>query len=358
MPALGLENLLPYLAQQQQQNVAEQRRQERESRIVSDYLTVFQDGSREEKIAAAGRLGASGVGVPSSVFQDPANAEALLDLVKAPEEVKQAYRTGAITIDQAMNIGSKTGDPFAMDLEFYQNLFKLDPRLSETGETPERMVARSQLAKRIGVEATNRIYGVEGGGGKPSALTEKRQAVREIIGDRNPVDILQDQKALAELEVLGVSKRDLLGIYGIDPPAIVDAQRSIREELAAIDPQTQFDFGAVLAKWVAGDTEDMAKETLRLLDKYFDKQKGTMKPEAVIDRADEIMDIALQRALGDTQARNAPREYRTILVDMAQSGLTKAQLIEAYKIEKADPNRVMEITDEEFEELLQYLPEK
>lgn len=358
---LGLQNLLPLLAEKKKQADVEARRQERTGKITDIYQTIYGgEGTREEKIRAMAQGATMGINFPQSVLKDRGSKKGVVELLtylKSPQEVIDAFETDAIDRDEAINLGSKLGDQLGMDLETVQRLFELDPRLAQSGKTPEQLVAQTRLVKRVGVEAANKMMGIKTpGADKESALSEKRRAVKSIIGDRNIAELLEDPKALAELEVTGVSQPELLAMFGVDRKAIIDAQTAIDAEMSAVDPEWKYRRGPTLLKWIQGDREGISKSLLKLLDKYYVPGQDSMKPEGTIEKADELMNLALDRAMGGKPAEEVPEKYRGRVLRLFESGMTKDQFRKLYNQAKSDSSKTLNITEEEFKDILKYLP--
>lgn len=355
---LGLDELLPLMAQRKRERDVGVRRQEREAKATELYQTIYGgEGTREEKIRAMAQGATMGINFPQSVLKEPQKAKGLFDLFEVEEPLRRAYELGNMTLDQVLDHQAKLGGDNGLTLEKLQEMYKLDPSLAQGEfETPEKLSNALDVLKLTGSKMFRRIYGIKDPP-KESALSEKRRAVKSIIGDRNIKELLEDPRALAELEVTGVSQPELLAMFGVDRKAIIDAQTAITTELAQTDPLAKFDFGGLLAKWTAGDTEGINKETLRLLDKYYEKETGALKPGAVIERADELMELALERAMGGKPAKDLPEQFKPYILNILNQGLTKKEARKLYEAEKLDPSIQLDITDEEFEKILEYIDE-
>lgn len=356
---LGLQNLLPLLAEKKRQQDVGARRQEREAKATELYQTIYGgEGTREEKIRAMAQGATMGINFPQSVLGEPKNIDKLFDLIKAPQAVRDDYYSGSLDLDDALQLGQKYGEPPDTDLETIKQMFKEDPRLAASGKTPEQIHTRQQLIKMIGREETNKLLGIKIPSGKgPSALAERRAAVKSIIGDKNITELLEDPKALAELEVTGVSQPELLAMFGVDRKAIIDAQTAIDAEMSAVDPGWKYNRGPILLQWTQGDREGIPKNLLKLLDKYYVPGQDSMKPEGTIEKADELMNLALERAMGGKPAEDLPKHFKPHVLRIVNKGWTKKEARAEYEADKLDPTIELDITDEDFEKILEYIDE-
>lgn len=303
---------------------------------------------------AVAELATYGVNLPSQ-YTAP-----LVDVSKVPvpEEVREAYNNRVITFQQLYQFRDKTVKMPDEEMKF---LWENDERLQVAFPGGwEQMRAMQSFVGAFGKEIGASVFGKD----KPSAQTEKAQAVRKLLEGRTWLgDLEDDPVTLGVLDSYGAATDEVKEWFGWDPVRIGKIGETVRREIITGNAGLKFRFNEYLEKWKQGeqivDDPERNQQYSDLFTRYYDRNSGEIKPSVLIAKADYLDNVAA-RAMGMEAAVEIPETIRPTVIWLQENGIKSPKDIDE-EIKKAEeaglPESEWFYSREQLEEAKKYFGE-
>lgn len=349
------QNVLQGLLQRGKDQRSEKKRKDRINRVTGLFGIVHGQGTPEEKQKAAGELAALGVPVSQKLLQPDVDATDLFNILNIDEEfiapLNAQINAGNMTLSQALNFAAQSGDSVErLTDENINKLFDAGYFQGENfkGSVIQTFTSADQIIAHIGfTSAVTKNLGVEGAGrllspgrqGKLTTIQEKTNVFIKYAGTEagtlKPIEeLLADPGSMAALWAAGYTRKEILGIYNVNPAAIVAAEKSLMAEIMSGNILFQQGLpGQALPDYIEAYTEGredafvgdsklkaLGMETVK---KFYDRT-GEMKTELVREESDRIMQLAIENSnsVGGLQAGDIPLKfqgYMKIIMEIEES---------------------------------------
>ena len=235
------------------------------------------------------------------------------------------------------------------------------PGVPEEGITPVDQIMSFRRLVKVGFGDIVKAAYVPG---KPSAPTEKAQAVRGLLENRTWLnDLENDPVTLGVLDSYGAATDEVKEWFGWDPGRLSKIAETVRREIITGNAGLKFRFNEYLEKWKQGeqivDDPERNQQYSDLFTRYYDRNSGEIKPSILIAKADYLDNVAA-RAMGMEAAVEIPENIRPTVIWLQENGIKSAEQIDE-EIKKAEdaglPESEWIYTRQQLEEAKKYFGE-